>query len=420
MKSRKLIATCLSGTALEWFDFSLFGILSPILAELFFPSSNKTVSLLKAFVVFSIGFLVRPIAAFYWGYLGDKIGRTKVIILIISMMTVSSVAIGLLPTYTSIGIASTALLTLFRLMQGFSASGEHAGMLAYLYEVSPKEKRYFYSSISIAGVFVGMSMAILFSLIVRVILNKSGMLAWGWRVPFLFSSVLGLVAYFLRKKLVESKQFDQYLKSRNSVSPMKWIHLLFEHKSQILRGIGIFQLAVVIPYVTFVYMVAHAVKVETLNASHVYFFTFINLVATAFLVTYFGSLGKSIKKWSQPLSIVCLGFGAIFLFHWLYGGNLLRYFIAQLYFGIFTAMLVGPFCSSLSESFTVGIRYTGIAVCFNISATIFGGLSPVVFSLIQFTESPILYSVIFIVTSCIIALASIVMTQEEKVYARSY
>ncbi|WP_423063576.1 MFS transporter [Candidiatus Paracoxiella cheracis] len=334
MKNKGLIVTCLSGTALEWFDFSLFGIMSPILAELFFPSGNKTVSLLKVFIVFSIGFLVRPIAAFYWGYLGDKVGRKKTIILIVVLMTISSVAIGLLPTYESIGIASTVLLVMFRLMQGFSASGEHAGMLAYLYESSPREKKSFFSSISIAGVFVGMALATLFSLLVRVGLSKADLVSWGWRVPFLFSSVLGVVAFILRVKLLESDQFSEYIKSRNSLSTNRWAYTLLESKKQIIKGIGVFQLAVVIPYVIFVYMVAHAVKILALDPDNVYLLTFINLFLTAVLVIYFGFLGSKIKSWSQPFSIICLGVGSIFLFHWLYGESLAKYFIAQLYFGL--------------------------------------------------------------------------------------
>ncbi len=417
MKSKAIVLTCFIGTALEWYDFSLFGILASILSEVFFPHNDPAISLLKTFAVFSVGFLIRPIAALYWGYVGDKLGRKKAVTIIISIMTLSTVGIGLLPSYETIGIGAPILLVIFRLLQGFSASGEHAGMLAYLYEVAPSTKKGIYSSISISGVFAGMSLAIFSSLIVHQFLSKQMLYQWGWRLPFLLSSILGVVALIFIKKLVESTEFAKYIHLNNKIFTKQWMGMLREHTSQLIRATGLFQLAVIIPYIVFVYMVAIVIKNDVFSSASIYLITFCNLAMTSVLVMFFGYIGEQYNKWLYTISISCVAVGAIFIFPWFFSKNVMLFAFAQGYFGFFTAMFVGPLCSMLSQLFLPQIRYTGIALSLNIAATLFGGISPLILALFQLTKWPILYSIVFIIVSCGVAGICKITEKNELTYA---
>ncbi len=415
MKNKQLIIACLSGTIIEWFDFSLLGVLSSVLATLFFPNDSPSVSLLKTFSIFALGFFIRPIGAIFWGHLGDKIGRKRVLVSTIILMTASTALIGLLPTYIEIGILSPLLLTFLRLTQGFSASGEQAGVLTYLYETAPEGKKKLLSSISMVGIYTGMCLSTLFGLLIHLFLNKQELLNWGWRIPFISSIALGYLGYSLRIKMLESESFKNYLSSKKMISASEWLNTLIKSKRKILRGIGVFQLAIIIPYITFVYMASYLIKLNIFSNTFVYLITFMNLLITATSVAFFANIAEKTKLNLRLISIVGLLMGGLLIFSWFFQRNIILFGVAQAYFGIFTALLVGPFCSELANCFPTNIRCTSVAVCLNFTAAIFGGLTPLIMSSLQLTNRPMTYSIMFISLSCYIALLCKKSTKEEIV-----
>jgi len=200
----KAISTSTIGNMLEWFDFAIYGYMVPFISPLFFPSDNKFVSQLAGFSVFAIGYLARPLGAIILGRVGDKLGRKYLLVLSIILIGVSSSAIGLLPTYNTIGVFAPILLVFCRLLQGLSIGGEYTGAMTYTSELSHKNNRGFISSFSSAGCVGGILFASAVVWILNTILGNEIMISWGWRIPFVLSLFVAVFGYFLSHGIPET------------------------------------------------------------------------------------------------------------------------------------------------------------------------------------------------------------------------
>ncbi len=208
---RKVTSAAVAGTVIEWFDFAIYGFTAPILAVTFFPKENELVGLLQTFAIFAISFALRPIGGAYFGMMGDRLGRKRVLALTVLLMSISTVAIGLLPDYRTIGIWAPVLLTVARCLQGFSAGGEYAGAVAYVIEHAPMHQRSRYSSYMPASTFASFALAAMCSYLLTASLTTEQMHAWGWRVSFLIAAPLGMVALYIRHRLDESPLFQKIM-----------------------------------------------------------------------------------------------------------------------------------------------------------------------------------------------------------------
>ncbi|MFM2256756.1 MAG: hypothetical protein RIQ28_603 [Pseudomonadota bacterium] len=207
-KRDRLVITASSlGTVFEWYDFFVYGILSALIAKLFFPSDNPTAAMLASLAVFGAGFGVRPLGAIIFGYLGDKIGRKYTFLVTISLMGVATAAIGLLPTFETAGLWAAGLLLLLRCLQGLALGGEYGGAAIYVAEHAPKGKRGQYTSWIQASVAGGFLLAVVVVLATRSIMSPEAFEAWGWRVPFLISVLLLAISLWIRLQLSESPVF---------------------------------------------------------------------------------------------------------------------------------------------------------------------------------------------------------------------
>jgi MHS family proline/betaine transporter-like MFS transporter len=175
------------GNILEWYDFTLYGYLAVILSQLFFPSENETVSLLASFGAFAVGFFFRPLGSVLFGYIGDKYGRKKALIISIFLMAIPTFLIGLLPTYQQIGILAPILLTFFRILQGLSTGGEYTTSVTFVVEHAPKDRRGFFGSINLLGAVIGIMFGSLMGAFLTSTFDKETLLDWGWRVGFLYT-----------------------------------------------------------------------------------------------------------------------------------------------------------------------------------------------------------------------------------------
>jgi MHS family proline/betaine transporter-like MFS transporter len=204
---RRAIAACAIGNATEWFDYTTYGFLAIILGGVFFPSENPTVSLLSSFAVFGAAFVARPLGGFFFGPLGDKFGRQRILATTILLMAGATFAAGLLPGYAAVGIWAPILLVFLRLLQGFSAGGEYGGASTFMAEFAPDDRRGFWTSWlefgSLAGYFMGAGLATLLT----VTLSDGVMSSWGWRIPFLIAGPLGVIGLYLRLKLQDTPVF---------------------------------------------------------------------------------------------------------------------------------------------------------------------------------------------------------------------
>ncbi len=221
MPRKVLIAACF-GTFLEWYDFLTFASLAIYFSVLFFPPDNPTAALLASLATFGVGMVVRPLGSALFGSLADKYGRRPIFITTISLMGISTFAVGLLPTYAQVGLLAPVLLLLLRLLQGFAVGGEIGGVAVYLTEHAPDKKRGAYTSVLQLMGPLGIMASMLQVILLQHFLSDADFHAWGWRVPFLFSSILLIISIRTRMNLEESPVFVQLSASENiSKAPLR-------------------------------------------------------------------------------------------------------------------------------------------------------------------------------------------------------
>ena len=219
---RKAVRGAAIGNTVEWYDFAIYSTLATYIADKFFPSGDETAALLSTFAVFAAAFFMRPLGGFFFGPLGDRIGRQRVLALVIILMSGSTFIIGLVPSYESIGVAAPLLLLLMRCVQGFSAGGEYGSGACYLAEFAPDKHRGFVVSFLVWSVVVGFLLGSLTVTGLETLLSESAMQSYGWRIPFLIAGVLGVVGLYIRMRLGDTPDFED-LREKGEVasSPLR-------------------------------------------------------------------------------------------------------------------------------------------------------------------------------------------------------
>jgi len=208
-EERRVIFASSLGTVFEWYDFYIYAVLAPFFAAVFFPPGNQTTALLNAFVNYAAGFLVRPFGALVFGRIGDLVGRKYTFLITITVMGLSTFLVGLLPNYSSIGMLAPALLLLLRLAQGLALGGEYGGAATYVAEHAPENKRGAHTAWIQTTATVGLFVALVVIYLCRAGLSADDFKNWGWRIPFLLSSILLAISIYIRLKLNESPLFRQ-------------------------------------------------------------------------------------------------------------------------------------------------------------------------------------------------------------------
>src|SRR5512132_1079167 len=209
-QSKKAAASGWIGSALEYYDFFIYATAaSLIFPQLFFPSDNPTVAIVASLATYGVGYVARPIGAFFLGHWGDTHGRKNVLILCMLLMGVSTMAVGLLPTYQQVGMLAPVLLVMLRLVQGFAVAGEISGASSMILEHAPFGRRGFYASFSLQGVQAGQILAAAVFLPLAHYMRAEAFYSWGWRIPFLLSAVVIVAGYVIRRKVDETPAFAE-------------------------------------------------------------------------------------------------------------------------------------------------------------------------------------------------------------------
>src|SRR5918992_4869146 len=235
---RRALAACAIGNATEWFDYSTYGFLAIVLGNVFFPSEDPTISLLSSFAVFGVAFAIRPLGGVFFGPLGDKYGRQRILAFTILLMAGATFAAGLLPGYATIGIWAPILLVFLRLVQGFSAGGEFGGASAFLAEYSPDDRRGFLVSwieFSAVGGFLLGSASVL---LLTATIGEEALGSWGWRIPFLLAGPLGVIGLYIRLRVEDTPEF-RALERSGEVSGSPFRETITQNWRPILQVIGL-------------------------------------------------------------------------------------------------------------------------------------------------------------------------------------
>jgi len=374
-----------AGTVIEWYDFYIFGSLAAVISGVFYPETNQTISLLKWLATFAVGFAVRPFGALVFGRIGDLVGRKYAFMVTLLIMGGSTAAIGILPGYATLGILAPILLVTLRLLQGLALGGEYGGAAVYVAEHSPDNKRGYYTSFIQTTATLGLFLSLIVILVTKHAMSDADFKAWGWRIPFLLSSILVIVSYYIRARMSESPLFARLkAEGKTSTAPLKDSYGTAERwKIFFVVLLGATAGQAVVWYTGQFYALLFLQTVLKVPVDTAYKIVAISLVlATPFFVV-FGSLSDKIGR-KGIIMAGCLLAALTYLpiYHamaaaadplnfWALVGLM---FVQVLY----VTMVYGPIAAFLVESFPARIRYTSLSLPYHFGNGWFGGFTPVI------------------------------------------
>jgi MHS family proline/betaine transporter-like MFS transporter len=375
---RKAVVGASIGNAVEWFDFAIYGFLATYIAANFFPSGDDTAALLNTFAIFAAAFFARPLGGFVFGPLGDRIGRQRVLAIVILLMSAATLAIGLLPTYQAIGVAAPLLLLFFRCLQGFSAGGEYGGGAVYLAEYASAERRGFTVTFMAWSGVVGFLLGSITVTLLQAGLPAEAMDSYGWRIPFLIAAPLGLVGLYIRLRLDDTPEFTELSRSDDvAAKPLR--EAITTSWRSILQVIGLFLIFNVGYYVVFTFLPTYLIK--TLNYSKTASFTSITLASLVALVLILPLAALSDRVGRKPMLIAGSALFVVFaypLFLLANSGSLAAAITAHCLLAAIESVYISTAVTAGVELFVTRVRYSGFSVGYNVAVAGFGGTTPYV------------------------------------------
>ena len=401
---RRVVIAATIGNVLEWFDFVIYGFLAVTISQVFFPTGNPTVSLLVTFGAFGLAYLVRPLGAIFVGSYTDRYGRKAGLTLSIALMMLGTSLMAVTPGYATIGLAAPVLITLARLLQGFSVGGEFGSSVAFLMEHGPHRRGFAASwQFSVAGMIT--ALASLFGVALTTLLTHDQLLNWGWRIPYLFGMLVGPAGLYIRSRLAETPEF---LEAQQPESvPIR--ELLANHPIPVLLALGISIISNSSFYIL-LYIPTYGQKTLHLPAYTGFIATLIGGFVLAIGCPLFG-------HWSDKIArprLMVISAWLFFLTSWpcfyLMSAwpTLAACIIAVSWLQLLKAAYSGVLPSLLGEQFPVAIRAIGVSLSFSTAVTVFGGFAPLIATwLIAQTGDPLSPSYYLVVTAAMSATALI-------------
>lgn len=378
IQRHKVIVASTIGNAFEWFDFTLFGLFTLVIAGEFFPLASHTGSLLLGTATLGVAFIFRPIGGVVFGVYADRVGRQRAVALVVLLMAFATAGLGLIPSYVHIGLMAPLLVVAARILQGFSAGGEFSSATALLVEYAPADRRGFYGSFQMCSQALAVTLAGLSVYLLSAVLSPGSLHSWGWRLPFLFGILVGPVGYYIRRRLQESPQFVAYLHSHPRPTAADLRAGLIGARRNLLSGFGLTVAATVSFYVTFIYMPIFAVRELQLSLVQASLPTILCGVVLVVLCPLAGHLSDSWgRKRMLVTAMLLYAIAMLTLTAWvLQAHGFVDYLLLQLVATTCMAFVWGPFPTAVTETVPVGVRATGVALIYNFSVMLFGGLAP--------------------------------------------
>jgi MHS family proline/betaine transporter-like MFS transporter len=364
------IGATVLGNILEWYDFALMGMLAPLFSHLFF---SEGFSLTHPLFFFTIGSFFRPIGGFIFGYLGDKSGRKTALIKTIMLMTVPVFIISVLPSYAEIGITATFVLGLVCVLQGICTGGEFPGSIVFLIETSPVKKRGFVGSWAYFGALLGMLLSALDLYLIDSHLSATDFESWGWRLPFVLGTLLGISGIILRRLLHETPIFEREKRAGDLLKdPL--VTSFQKHKKTLLKGLGIFMLDAVGFNLIIVFSSSYFTETLKLSLTQAFALNTYTILMALILIPFAGKLSNRfgylrLSKWSL--------WAMILFVHPLYllmdPQALWTLFVAQGCLALLLSLYLVNLPTLVCLLFPPQVRYSSCAVVTNFSVALFGG-----------------------------------------------
>ncbi|MDP1418928.1 MFS transporter [Peribacillus simplex] len=415
-KSKKILFASLLGSTIEFFDFFLYGTVAALVFnKLYFPNDDPFVSLLLAYASFGITFFIRPLGGLVFSHLGDKFGRKNTLVLSLLLMGVSTVCIGLLPTYSMIGLWAPILLVFFRLVQGIGLGGEWGGAILLAVESAPKERRGFFGSFPAMGIPLGMLLGT-FSISLMSLLPESQFLSWGWRVPFVLSAVLVVIGIWIRRGIEETSAFKEE-KEKGNVVKIPLFETIRYHWKAVLISLGAKCVEVGPFYLFSTFFISYATETQGFPRTTALNVITVATIVTAICMPFMGMLSDKIGRKSVfligTIGITLFAFPYFYLFSlqstpWLY-------FISIVGLGILWPPIAATIGTMFTEMFSTNVGYTGITLGYQTGSALFGGTAPMIATILVGTyDNSWVPLASFLVFLCIASLISVLFVRNSQ------
>ncbi|TVT51592.1 MFS transporter [Amycolatopsis rhizosphaerae] len=369
-RTPQLIGTAL-GHALEWYDWGIYAIFVPFFAGQFFPGGSQLSAVLSSLAVFAVGFVARPVGGFVFGWLADRIGRRTTMSATVATIAAASFAIGISPTYATVGAWASLILLLARVVQGLACGGELPSAQTYLSEIAPAGRRGRWSSlIYIASVF-GNTVGVLLGLVLTLTLTTGEMRSFGWRIPFLLGGVLGLVAVYMRRKMAETETFTEATAEKVRLWPE-----IVRHRRQAAQVVGLSVGFTVVYYSWVIAAPAYAIGSLHVSSSGALWAGVASSVLLMGVMPFWGGLSDRIGR-KPVLLFSTLGSAAVlFPVQWFARDTAWHLFLGMALAAVFISAGVSILPAVYAEMFPTRIRAIGLAVPYSIAVAAFGGTAP--------------------------------------------
>jgi MHS family proline/betaine transporter-like MFS transporter len=368
----KVIAAGMIGNVLEWYDFSVYGYFASSIGLNFFPRQDSVAQLLAAFAVFALGYLVRPIGGALIGHVGDHYGRRAALTVSVTAMAVPTFLVGLLPGYPTLGLLAPVLLVLLRMVQGLSVGGEYTSSMVFMVERAAAGRRGLTGAIAACGSGVGTLLGSGVGATIAGLMTKETLNDWGWRIPFLLGLVVGVIGFILRRQVTE-------LAPAKSSERSPIVEALRDHWRLVLRLAALSVFNGVSFYVMFLYVASWLQTADGISPAHALEINTISMVTLLPALLVSGVLSDRYGR--KPVLMLSTAFAVVLawpLFWLMYHPSPALILAGQIALGIIIAFYGGTQATTMVESAPPRVRCTAVALGYNTTLAVFGGLSPLV------------------------------------------
>ena len=395
---RKVVSASAIGSFVEWYEFSIYGYLAVILGTVFFAGAAPGLQLIASLGAFAVAFLARPLGGILFGWIGDTIGRKAALSLALWLMAGATFGIGLLPSYTQIGFLSPILLIILRLIQGLSAGGEVCGAAIFVAEHSNDNNRTFATSLIEVGCIAGFLFGLIITATCFSLLSTEQMMEWGWRLPFFLAAPFSLIGIYIRRHLHESDDFEKNKKEKNNL-----FHGLKPLKRELLQSIGLIIVTNVTLFTVLTYIPA-TIRQTMQNEgvlSH-----WVSVFPTLLILICIPIFAYIAMKTSRKIMMMLGSFGVLIMaipsFYLIYMPELGFKILGISLLSLCLASLLSCILAILPSLFPVHVRYTGMAISYNIGVALFAGTAPMLNAwLINVTGNPYIPAFYMMIASII-------------------